>query len=99
MTTPLASSAPATGTPAPAADAKLRKAAQAFEAVFLRQILGAARSSSLGDGLFESDQTDQFRELQDAKTADTMAQSGALHIADLLVQKLGARVTAPGPAK
>ena len=97
MTDPIASSPVAAGAAAPAADAKLRKTAQAFEAVFLRQILGAARASSLGDGLVDSEKTDQFREMQDAKLADTMAQGGALHIADLLVQKLGAKVAGAAP--
>ena len=91
MTAPVAST---TGATALSPDVKLRKAAQAFEAVFLRQILGSARSSSLGEGLFDSDKTDQFRELSDAKLADTMAEGGALHVADLLVRKLGAKVSA-----
>ena len=93
MTTPVSSIAatPAVGAAAPG-EAKLRKAAQAFEAVFLRQMIGSMRSASLGDGLTDSSATDQFRTMQDSKLADTMAQHGALHIADLLVKQYGARL-------
>jgi peptidoglycan hydrolase FlgJ len=74
--------------------AKLKKAAQAFEAVFVRQLIGSMRSAS-GDeneGLFDSEATKQFQDMADSKTADAMAQKGALHIADMLVKQYGARL-------
>jgi flagellar protein FlgJ len=72
--------------------AKLRKAAQAFEAVFVRQLIGSMRSASEGEGLFDSEATKQFQDMTDAKTADAMASKGALHIADMLVKQYGARL-------
>jgi flagellar protein FlgJ len=72
--------------------AKLKKAAQAFEAVFVRQLIGSMRSASDGDGLFDSEASKQFQDMADAKTADAMAQKGALHIADMLVKQYGARL-------
>ncbi len=99
MTTPVASpgaGAPAApATPAPT-EAKLRKAAQAFEAVFLRQMIGSMRSASLGDGILDSSATNQFRDMSDGKLADAMAGRGALHIADLLVKQYGARLAGDG---
>ena len=93
MTTPVSSIAATTpGATASPNEAKLRKAAQAFEAVFLRQMIGSMRSASLGDGLNDSSASDQFRTMQDSKLADSMAQHGALHIADLLVKQYGARL-------
>ena len=74
--------------------AKLKKAAHAFEAVFLRQMIGSMRSAGLGDGIFDSEATQQFQEMSDAKTADVMAEKGAFGIADLLVKQYGARLAA-----
>jgi flagellar protein FlgJ len=78
--------------------AKLKKVGQQFEAVFLRQMIGSMRSASLGDGVFDSSATDQFREMSDAKMADTMAGKGALGVADLLVKQLGARLVGSAAA-
>jgi flagellar protein FlgJ len=75
--------------------AKLKKAAQAFEAVFVRQLIGSMRSASgENEGLFDSEATKQFQDMADSKTADAMAQKGALHIADMLVKQYGARLAA-----
>jgi len=86
---------PATGgssqTPAPGGEAnaqrrqELRQAAQAFEAVFVRQLLGSMRSAKLADDMFGSQATDQFRDMADARLADTMSQRGTFGIADMLV--------------
>jgi flagellar protein FlgJ len=101
MTNPISTNTAAATTAAPGGAspelAKLKKTAQAFEAVFLRQMIGSMRTASLGDGIFDSDATKQFQDMSDAKTADLMAGKGALGIADLLVKQFGARV-APGAA-
>jgi flagellar protein FlgJ len=76
---------------------KLKSAAQAFEAVFLRQMIGSMRSASLGDGMFDNEGTQTFQEEADAKTADSMAQKGVLGIADMLIKQLGPK-TASGLA-
>lgn len=98
MTNAVAANIPPAATAAPAAAspemAKLKKTAQAFEAVFLRQMIGSMRSASLGDGVFDSDATKQFQDMSDAKTADVMAGKGALGIADMLIKQFGARVAA-----
>ena len=99
MTNPITTSHAAAGTaaaaPAQASPemAKLKKAAQAFEAVFVRQLIGSMRSASgENEGLFDSEATKQFQDMADSKTADAMAQKGALHIADMLVKQYGARL-------
>ena len=95
MTNPITSSAAAaTAAPSTASpdQAKLKKAAQAFEAVFVRQLIGSMRSASDGDGLFDSEASKQFQDMADAKTADAMASKGALHIADMLVKQYDARL-------
>jgi flagellar protein FlgJ len=80
----------------------MRKAAEAFEAVFLRQVIGSMRQAKLADDVFGSAATDQFRDLADGKLADNMAGQGSFGIADLLLQQFGAvasqAATPAGPA-
>lgn len=75
-------------------DPALDKAAKAFEAIFLRQMIGAMRSSSMGEGIFDSSATEQFRDMADAKTAENMASTGKFGVAELLIQQFGARAAA-----
>ncbi|TZG25105.1 rod-binding protein [Sphingomonas montanisoli] len=77
---------------------KLKAVAKQFEAVFLRQILSSARQSKLGDDIMGSDATDQFRDMQDARLADNMADKGVFGVADLLVKQFAARVGGSTPA-
>lgn len=97
MTGPLAAPGLAVGAPAPgtpAADAKraqLKQAAEAFEAVFARQMIGAMRQAKLGDDLLGSAASDQFRDMADARLADTMAEKGSFGIAELLLAQFGAK--------
>ncbi|MGE4409942.1 MAG: rod-binding protein [Sphingobium sp.] len=73
--------------PALAPAPSLAKAAQAFEAIFLRQMIGAMRSSSLSEGLFDSSATEQFRDMADSRTADEMARTSRFGIAELLMKQ------------
>ena len=96
MTTPLSSiGAPAAGA-APAGagsgDGGLRKAAESFEAVILRQLLSSMRQAKLGDDIFGSSATDNFREMADAKTADSIASMRQFGIADMVEAQFRARV-------
>jgi peptidoglycan hydrolase FlgJ len=69
--------------------ADLKKAAQAFEAVFLRQLIGTMRAAKLADDVFGSEASGQFREMADAETAKTMAGLGQFGIATLIEKQLG----------
>ncbi|MCE7797340.1 rod-binding protein [Sphingobium sufflavum] len=68
--------------------AKLEKTAKAFEAVFVRQLIGSMRSAGFGDDLTGSSAVDQFQEMSDARTADNMAEQGGLGIAEMLLSRL-----------
>lgn len=82
--------------PQPADQAALKKAAQQFEAIFLRQMISSMRSASLGEDMLGSDASDQFRDMADARTADSMAETGSLGIAEMLMKQFGAQAgTAP----
>ena len=63
---------------------ELRQAAQAFEAVFIRQLIGSMRNARLAEDMFGSQATEQFRDMADARLADSMSQQGTFGIADLL---------------
>ena len=68
---------------------QLEAAAQAFEAVFLRQVIGSMRQARLAEDVFGSAATDQFRDMADANLADSMSDQGSFGIADLLMQQFG----------
>ncbi|MFN3944652.1 MAG: rod-binding protein [Allosphingosinicella sp.] len=71
---------------------QLKEAAKAFEAVFVRQMIGSMRQASLGDDLFGSSAADQFRDMSDARLADSMAEKGSLGIAELLLKQFEGRI-------
>jgi peptidoglycan hydrolase FlgJ len=73
---------------APKRDPELRKAAEAFEAVILRQMMASMRKAKLGDEMFGSSGTENFREMADAKLADNMAGMRQFGIADLVEKQL-----------
>jgi flagellar protein FlgJ len=63
----------------------LRGAAQQFEAVFLRQMIGSMRQAHLAEDMFGSQATDQFRDMSDANLADSMSHQGVFGIAQMLL--------------
>ncbi len=88
-TGPAAGASPANPAAAtPAIDrqrAQMQEAAQAFEAIFLRQMIGSMRQARLAEDVFGSSATDQFRDMADARLADDMSQQGSFGIAELLM--------------
>jgi flagellar protein FlgJ len=61
---------------------KLSATAKQFEAIFVRQMLAAARKADLGGGeLTGGGALDTFREMQDNNFADIASQTGALGFA------------------
>ena len=69
-------------------DPALTKAAQQFEAVFVRQMMATMRQAKLADDVLGSSATDNFRELADARTADNVAAMGHFGIAQLIERQL-----------
>ncbi len=64
----------------------IKNAAREFEAIFLRQMIASMRGPSLGEDLFGSDASNQFRDMSDARLADSMA--GKFGIATMLERQL-----------
>lgn len=79
-------SAASSGSSIPATDQdKLKATAKQFEALFLRQMLAAARKSDFGGSdLFGSQAMDTFNQMQDEHFADIAAQTGVLGFASLI---------------
>lgn len=92
------SSIGAARTPAAAGggDGGLRKAAEAFEAVILRQLMASMRQAKLGDDIFGSSATDNFREMADARTADSLAAMRQFGIADMVERQFRGRLGGGG---
>ena len=63
--------------------ARLGEAARQFEAIFLRQMLSAARSTDFGgaDDVFGGQGEETFREMRDARFAEIAAGTGAIGLA------------------
>lgn len=69
--------------------ARLGEAAKQFEAIFLRQMLAAARSADFGgDDLFGGQGEETFREMRDARFAEIAAGTGAMGLAASIEKQL-----------
>ncbi|WP_079637711.1 rod-binding protein [Sphingopyxis flava] len=98
LSQPVRSAVPAAATPKLAGGGGdgLRKAAEAFEAVILRQLMASMRQAKLGEDIFGSSATDNFREMADARTADSIASMRQFGIASMVEAQFRARVAASG---
>lgn len=66
---------------------ELKQAADAFEAIFLRQMLSSMQQAGLGDDLLSSSSTKQFQTMHFDAIADQMAQDQSFGIAEMLQQQ------------
>ncbi len=87
----------AAGVPTADQRQQLAKAAQQFEAIFLRQMLASARSTDFGgNDLFGSSGEDTFTEMRDAHFADVASETGAFGMAAAIEAQLTRMI---GPEK
>ena len=75
---------------------KLAAAARQFEAIFVRQMLSAARKADFGDTLLGGQGLDTFRTMQDEHFADLASQSGAFGLAVQIEAQLSRSSTRQG---
>lgn len=71
---------------------QLAIAARQFEAIFVRQMLAAARKADFGAPLLGGQALETFRTMQDEHFADMAAQSGAFGFAELIERQLAAQL-------
>jgi len=92
MIAPAISSAtpPSTGTAVGAsARERLAEVSQQFEAIFVRQMLAAARSTDFGgDDVFGGQGEETFREMRDSQFAEIASKSGSLGLAKSIEAQL-----------
>jgi flagellar protein FlgJ len=66
-----------------------------FEALFIGMMLESARSASLGGGLFDGAETEQYLALMDRQVALELARSGGFGFGKLLTEQLAPRSASP----
>jgi len=78
---------------------QLAAAAKQFEAIFVRQMLSAARKTDFGgEKLFDSQAMGTFRQMQDERVADTVSSTGAFGMAKMIEARLVQMLPAEKPA-
>jgi len=68
--------------------AALRETAKQFETLFAKMMLQSMRDASMGDELFDSDESQMYRGMFDDQLALEMTKGKGLGIADMMVQQL-----------
>jgi len=95
-------SVPVTGIPTDtsrlSSRANLQKAGEKFESVFINMMLKSMRQAKLGDGLFDSKDSDTFRDMQDQRVAESMAAHQPIGIGKAMTDYLARTQTALQPA-
>lgn len=66
----------------------LRAVAEQFEAIFMQMVLKSMRQASMGDSIFDSQQSDFYREMFDSQISMELSKKGGLGIADAMVRQL-----------
>ena len=69
--------------------ASLKQVAKQFEGIFIQMMLKSMRDASMGDEIFDSDQSKLYRDMFDKQIALDMANSKGIGIADAMVRQLG----------
>ena len=67
----------------------LNQVAGQFEAVFVGMMLKSMRDASLAEGLFDSEQSDMYRDMTDQQLAIDLSAKGSLGLKDIIVRQLG----------
>ena len=67
----------------------LRQAADAFEAIFVSQLIKTARAAKLADDVFGNQASDTYQSMLDDQYARKLSSSANLGIAEALVDHLG----------
>lgn len=77
---------------------RLAGAARQFEAIFLRQMLAAARKADFGAPLLGGQALETFRTMQDEHFADVAAKTGAFGLAQQIEAQLARQLGQGGSA-
>lgn len=75
-------------------DPALKQAAQGFEALLLRQMIGSMRQARLAEDILGSSASDTYRDMADRQLAETMAKQGTLGIAPMVEAQFAGKAKA-----
>lgn len=76
----------------------LRAVAQQFEGLFVQMVLKTMREASLGDPLFDNDQSRLYRDMFDGQLSTTLAGNGSVGLTDVIMRQLdGSKVRPTSP--
>ena len=75
-------------------DQTLRQVAAQFESLFVSLMLKSMRQAELSEGIFDSEQSDMYRDMADQQLAMDMSASGGLGLQDMIIRQLGGDPTA-----
>jgi peptidoglycan hydrolase FlgJ len=78
--------------------ASLAEAAVQFEALFIGMMLKTARDASMGEGLFDGQETRQYLDLMDSQVALELARKGGFGFGRMIVEQLANGAAADGKA-
>ena len=67
----------------------VQETARQFEAIFVQTMLKAMRDASPGEGMFDSDQTEFYRDMYDQQLALHMVKGRGLGISKMLLSQIG----------
>lgn len=67
----------------------LRQVAAQFESLFVTMMLKSMRQASLGDGIFDSNQSKMYQDMADQQLASDLSVNGGLGLQDMIMRQLG----------
>ena len=70
----------------------LREVAGQFEALFLNMMLKSMRQAKLSDGLFDSSQSEMYRDMSDQQLAMDLSKRGGLGLQEVIIRQLGGQL-------
>lgn len=76
----------------------LKKAGDQFESIFIGMMMKSMRATHLSEGLFDNKAGEQFRDMQDAKIAESMATHAPLGIGKAMTDFLAKAAKTDGSA-
>ena len=66
----------------------IRKVASQFESIFIGMMLKSMRKAKLSEGIFDSSQSDMYRDIADQQMAINLANHGGLGLQDVIMRQL-----------
>lgn len=70
----------------------LRQVAGQFESLFVNMMLKSMRQAKLADGIFDSSQSDTFREMADQQLAMDLSSRGGIGLQEVIMRQLGGQL-------